>query len=53
MTILPETDKVYACEESDIHCFVCVGKDKCTNYRLDFYRDMRELLIDNLKGDTE
>lgn len=29
-------NRIYACEDDmlTINCFICVGKDKCTNYRL-------------------
>ena len=34
--IFTTSNRIYACEDVmlTINCFICVGKDKCTNYRL-------------------
>ena len=34
--IFTTSNRIYACEDDmlTINCFICVGKDKCTNYRL-------------------
>lgn len=26
-------NKIFACEEGISNCFICVGKDRCRNYR--------------------
>lgn len=44
-------NKIYACEDRvmPINCFICVGKENCTNYRignLDSEKELNKILED-------
>lgn len=28
------SDRIYGCEDNSIRCFCCVGKDRCSHYKL-------------------
>lgn len=51
MSLIPNEDRTYFCEDGG-NCFICIGKENCTNYR-NGHESLKDILnkINNLESE--